>query len=370
MRAAKDKENVTVEKAAEGVWFLAGGSHNSAAIEMKDYVILVEAPLYDGRAPVMIDACTSSPGKPVRYVVNTHNHFDHSGGLRAAVAEGAALIAQAQSRRLVREGVRQSQPHRPDALAKSGRKLKVVPVNEKLVDDGARKVEVYRPPERSRRHAARHGVPAGGKAADPGRRVHAGSAQARRRRRRQQHNQLTLVDAIERLKLQVERHLPLHGRIVPNAELYRAEDSSSRIRRVISRRKFLRATAQLRPPPPRPAVAARGVVPGGEEGEAAAGNPRQRPALAAQLDARLPHRGADELMPCARSSPRRAEKRPRCASRAHTPRHGRPAILRRRLMLDTRKLNRVLAFDGERGLREVESGVQWPEILAFFRPPR
>ena len=64
----------------------------------------------------------------------------------------------------------------------------------------------------------------------------------------------------------------------------------------------------------------------------------------------------------------RKEKRPVVIGR--TPRHGRPAILRRRLMLDTRKLNRVLAFDGERGLLEVESGIQWPEILGSFRPPR
>src|SRR4030095_7459697 len=42
-------ERVTVDKVADGVWFIAGGSHNSVAIEMKDYLILVEAPLNDGR---------------------------------------------------------------------------------------------------------------------------------------------------------------------------------------------------------------------------------------------------------------------------------------------------------------------------------
>jgi glyoxylase-like metal-dependent hydrolase (beta-lactamase superfamily II) len=224
VRAAKDKENVTVEKAAEGVWFLAGSSHNSAAIEMKDHVILVEAPLYDGRALAVIDEIRKlAPGKPVRYVVNTHNHFDHSGGLRAAVAEGAALVAQAQSRAWYEKAFANPNRIAPDALAKSGRKLKVVPVNEKLVlDDGARKVEVYRihpsdhvdtllmvylPAEKLliQADAFTPGAPGSPPPAPPN-----------------NYNQLTLVDAIERLKLQVERHLPLHGRIVPNAELYRA----------------------------------------------------------------------------------------------------------------------------------------------------
>jgi len=224
VRAAKDKENVTAEKAAEGVWLLAGGSHNSAAIEMKDYLILVEAPLYDGRALAVIQELRKlAPGKPIRYVVNSHNHFDHSGGLRAAVGEGAALIAQAQSRAWYEKAFANPNRIAPDHLAKSGKKLKVVPVNEKLVlDDGARKVEVHRihpsehvdtflmvylPAERLliQADAFTPGPPGAPPPAPPN-----------------NANQLTLVDNVERLKLQVERHLPLHGRIVPNAELYRA----------------------------------------------------------------------------------------------------------------------------------------------------
>jgi glyoxylase-like metal-dependent hydrolase (beta-lactamase superfamily II) len=224
VRAGKDKENVTAEKAAEGVWFLAGGSHNSAAIEMKDYVILVEAPLYDGRALAVIQEVRKLvPGKPIRYVVNTHSHFDHSGGLRAAVGEGASLIAQAQSAAWYEKVFANPNRIAPDHLAKSGRKLKVVPVNDKLVlDDGARKVEVHRlrpsdhvdtflmvylPAEKLliQADAFTPGPPNSPPPTPPN-----------------NYNQLTLVENIERLKLQVERHLPLHGRIVPNAELYRA----------------------------------------------------------------------------------------------------------------------------------------------------
>jgi len=222
VRAAR--ENVTVEKAAEGVWFLAGGSHNSAAIEMSDHVILVEAPLYDGRALAVIGEVRKlAPGKPIRYVVNTHNHFDHSGGLRAAVGEGAALIAQAAAKGWYEKAFANPNRIAPDHLARSGRKLKFVPVNDKLVlDDGARKVEVHRlrpsdhtdtflmvylPAEKLliQADAFTPGPPNSPPPAPPN-----------------NYNQLTLVENIERLKLQVERHLPLHGRIVPNAELYRA----------------------------------------------------------------------------------------------------------------------------------------------------
>jgi glyoxylase-like metal-dependent hydrolase (beta-lactamase superfamily II) len=222
------KEVVTAEKAAEGVWFLAGGSHNSAAIEMKDYVILVESPLYDARALAVIEEVRKLvPGKPIRYVVNSHNHFDHSGGVRAAVGEGAALVVQAQSKPYYEKVLANPNRIAPDHLAKSGKKAKVVPVNEKLVlDDGARKVEIHRlhpsnhvdtflmvylPAEKIliQADAFTPGPPNSPPPAPP-----------------HNYNQTTLVESIERLKLQVDRHLPLHGRMVPNAELYRAAGKS------------------------------------------------------------------------------------------------------------------------------------------------
>ena len=92
-------ERVTTDKVAEGVWFVAGGSHNSAVIEMKDHLILVEAPLNDTRSVPVIEAVKKLvPGKPIRYVINSHHHFDHAGGLRAAAAEGATIITQAENK--------------------------------------------------------------------------------------------------------------------------------------------------------------------------------------------------------------------------------------------------------------------------------
>ena len=221
---AAGTERVVAEKAAEGVWFLAGGSHNSAAIEMKDHVILVEAPLNDGRTLAVIQEVRKLvPGKPLRYVVNSHNHFDHSGGIRAAVGEGMTVIAHANSKGWYEKVLAAPARVKPDHLAKSGKKGKVMAVKDRLVlDDGSRKVEihhlrpsdhadtflmVYLPNEKLliQADAFTPGPPNSPPPAAPN-----------------NYNQVTLVENIERLKLQVDRHLPLHGRIVPNAELYRA----------------------------------------------------------------------------------------------------------------------------------------------------
>ena len=62
----------------------------------------------------------------------------------------------------------------------------------------------------------------------------------------------------------------------------------------------------------------------------------------------------------------RKEKRPVCIAGGRHAMGGQQ-FCADAVMLDTRKLNRVLAFDGERGLLEVEAGIQWPEILAFLQ---
>ena len=71
--ARNTAERVTSEKVADGVWFVAGGSHNSVAIEMQDHLVLVETPLNDARTQAVIEQVKAlAPGKPIRYVVNSH----------------------------------------------------------------------------------------------------------------------------------------------------------------------------------------------------------------------------------------------------------------------------------------------------------
>ncbi|OOG39693.1 MBL fold metallo-hydrolase [Polaromonas sp. A23] len=216
-------ERVVAEKAADGVWHLAGGSHNSVLIEMKDYAVLVETPLYDGRsAAVLAEVRKLVPGKPLRYVVNSHHHFDHAGGLRTGVSEGATLITSGAGKPWYDKAMSTTNSIRPDAMARSGRRATVEGVSGKrILNDGARTVEiseiqgsvhaqgflmVYLPKEKILIEADAYtpGPPNAPAPAQPNA------------------NHVNLVQNIEQGKLAVERILPLHGRIVPVSELMTA----------------------------------------------------------------------------------------------------------------------------------------------------
>ncbi|HTF13170.1 MAG TPA: MBL fold metallo-hydrolase, partial [Burkholderiales bacterium] len=189
---------------------------------MKDHVVLVESPLYDERALPVFEAVKKLvPGKPIRYVVNSHTHFDHAGGLRAAAAEGATIITQSQNKPYFEKAFIIPNRIAPDALAKSGKQPKIEGVGEKRVlTDGARTIEIHRlknsvhtdtflivylPREKLLIEAdAYTPLPPDAQAPTP-----------------PNGNNVNLVENIEQLKLAVERILPLHGRMVPTAELYR-----------------------------------------------------------------------------------------------------------------------------------------------------
>ena len=84
---------VESQKLADGIWLLAGGTHNSVIVEFKDFVAVVEAPQNEARSLAAIEETNRLlPDKPIRYVVNTHHHFDHAGGLRTYLSQGTTVI--------------------------------------------------------------------------------------------------------------------------------------------------------------------------------------------------------------------------------------------------------------------------------------
>lgn len=137
---------VKADQIADGVWYLTGGSHHSIAIEMSDHVVLFETPLNDGRTGAVIKKIKETiPGKPIRYAVNTHHHSDHSGGVRRAAAEGATIITHDSNRPYYEAAHRAPHKIRPDALAQSGKKLKIIGVGDKhVLRDATRTLELYR----------------------------------------------------------------------------------------------------------------------------------------------------------------------------------------------------------------------------------
>jgi glyoxylase-like metal-dependent hydrolase (beta-lactamase superfamily II) len=137
---------VDAQKVSDGVWYLTGGTHHSVAVEFKDYVALVECPLNDARSLAVIDAVKKAiPNKPIRYAVNTHHHFDHLGGVRACVAEGAAVITATEEKPYYEK--LWAMPHTiiPDRLAKNPKKAVIETVADKRVlTDGTQTLELYR----------------------------------------------------------------------------------------------------------------------------------------------------------------------------------------------------------------------------------
>jgi glyoxylase-like metal-dependent hydrolase (beta-lactamase superfamily II) len=222
-QAGNPYAKVTTQKAADGVWYLTGGSHHSVVIEMKDHLIVVEGPLNDDRALAVIkEARTLVPNKPIKYLVVSHHHFDHSGGVRAFAGEGVTLITHDASRPYIERIVAAPATVSPDHLAKSGKKAAVEGVRDRRVlSDGTRSVEirqiagiqhaddmlmVYLPKEKLLIEADAYTPPAPNTApmSPPSPFT------------------VSLTENVKNQGLAVDQILPLHGRMVPVAELYKA----------------------------------------------------------------------------------------------------------------------------------------------------
>jgi glyoxylase-like metal-dependent hydrolase (beta-lactamase superfamily II) len=134
----------TSEKIGDGVYLILGG-YAAMAVDFKDYIVIVEGGQSDQRSlAVIAEAKRLIPNKPIKYVVNTHHHFDHSGGLRAYVAEGATVVTH-QINKPYYEKI-WANPHSlaPDTLSRNPKKPKFETVAEKKVmTDGNHVIELY-----------------------------------------------------------------------------------------------------------------------------------------------------------------------------------------------------------------------------------
>jgi len=133
------------EQLADGVWDIRIGGNGGAVIEFDDHLTMFEVYGSEAASFARIDlANTLVPGKQVSEVIVSHHHFDHSGGLRAAVARGLTIISRRGNEAIFREMVARPAPNFPDALARNPRPLNFVPVDEHLVlEDSTARVDVY-----------------------------------------------------------------------------------------------------------------------------------------------------------------------------------------------------------------------------------
>jgi glyoxylase-like metal-dependent hydrolase (beta-lactamase superfamily II) len=138
--------HVVSQKLADGVWFLGGGTHNSVLIEFKDYVAVVEAPNDENRSNAVIaEVKNLVPSKPIKYLINTHHHFDHSGGVRTYVAEGATIITNDGNKSFYETAWKAPRTLMPDKLSQNPKKATFVTYKDKYVlTDENRTLEIRR----------------------------------------------------------------------------------------------------------------------------------------------------------------------------------------------------------------------------------
>jgi len=131
---------------APGVSHLTGGTHNSLVVEMNDHLVVFDAPISEIETAATLAAAKAKyPGKPVKYLVQTHHHIDHVSGARGYVAAGAKVIVGRGNGDYLRHMFASRHKVRPDALSLKPRKAEVVEVADMMVlTDGTRKIELYR----------------------------------------------------------------------------------------------------------------------------------------------------------------------------------------------------------------------------------
>ena len=228
-RAPVPPVRVETQQLADGIWLIGGGSHNSVAVEFRDFVAVVEGPLNEERSlAVVAELSRLVSNKPIDYVVSTHHHFDHIGGLRTYFSDGAKIITQVANRDFYERILLSAAPRtvEPDRLSLHPMPSTATPydrfetvTHKYVLSDGQRTMEIhaveglnhaenmliaYLPAEKLLVHADLYSPPAPG-AAPP----------APNRSMR------TLHQNIQRLGLDVDRHVPIHGQVGTHEEFVR-----------------------------------------------------------------------------------------------------------------------------------------------------
>ncbi|HEY2930692.1 MAG TPA: MBL fold metallo-hydrolase [Acidobacteriota bacterium] len=144
-QAATPPVSVASQKLADGVWYLTGGSHHSVAVEFADHVAVIEAPQNEERSiAVIAEVKKLIPGKPIRYLINTHHHFDHSGGLRTYVAEGATIVTHQINKPFYQKTFKAPHTIAPDRQSRARKNPKIVTVGAKhVLSDKTRTLEIH-----------------------------------------------------------------------------------------------------------------------------------------------------------------------------------------------------------------------------------
>ena len=206
-----------VTSVAKGVWLFqspgGGGGANSILFEFADHLTMFEVPSSQAWAKALMERARATvPGKPLTEVIISHHHFDHTGGIRQAIAEGLTLSAHKGNEGLFREIASRKGTIGPDAIGANLKPLRFKAVDERLeLKDSAMEVHVYHAISQSHMaegvfaYVPREKLLVQGDFFDVGWELYWW--------------QNTYMDNIKHWNLQVDTDVPVHGQVTPLAQV-------------------------------------------------------------------------------------------------------------------------------------------------------
>ena len=141
----KGSPGLRLVELAPGIQHVVGGTHHSLVVEMRDHVIVFDAPVSDWHSNWVMSAVRAKYlNKPVKYLVLTHHHMDHAGGIRAYADAGATIVTGKGTAEHFRRVLAAPFTRNPDLSAADLRRTQIIEVTGKhVLSDGQREVHAY-----------------------------------------------------------------------------------------------------------------------------------------------------------------------------------------------------------------------------------
>lgn len=137
-----------LKKMGEGVYLIEGfdgGTTHAMAVEFKDHFAVIDAPGGSpGATQVINELKKIAPNKPVKYLILTHHHDDHSGGIRPYVAMDTKIVTVNANRSFFEKIASSTFSLAPDSLNGSSKKPDFMFVEKKKVfADETQNLEIH-----------------------------------------------------------------------------------------------------------------------------------------------------------------------------------------------------------------------------------
>jgi len=139
--------SITSKQIGKGIWRVDQGG--TMVIEFKDHLVIYELNInVDTSKRVLAHARSLVPGKPITHYISSHNHQDHTQGLRQAVAEGAIVVQRKGSETQFREMAEHRAPDYPDDQERMRTPFKFLAVDQHLrMSDDTQAIDIYAVPQ-------------------------------------------------------------------------------------------------------------------------------------------------------------------------------------------------------------------------------